>query len=150
MNEYDSELVAGILEEKDYAPVDDYHEADAIFVNTCAIREGAEHRVLSRLGQYKQRKDEAENTIIGVLGCMAQNLKDKILTEQPYVDFVVGPDAYRNLSQMLDQYHKDEETFINTRLSRHEVYEGMFPARKEGINAWIAIMRGCDKFCTFC
>lgn len=150
MNEYDSELVAGILEEKDYTPVDDYHEADAIFVNTCAIREGAQHRVLSRLGQYKQRKDEAENTIIGVLGCMAQNLKDKILTEQPYVDFVLGPDAYRNLSQMLDQYHKDEETFINTRLNRHEVYDGMFPSRKEGINAWIAIMRGCDKFCTFC
>lgn len=150
MNQYDSELVAGILEDKNYTSAESYEEADAIFVNTCAIREGAEHRVLSRLGQYKIRKDAAPNTIIGVLGCMAQNLKDKILTEKPYVDFVLGPDAYRNLSDMLDQYHEDEETLINTRLSRHEVYEGMFPARKEGINAWIAITRGCDKFCTFC
>lgn len=150
MNQYDSELVAGILEDKNYTAAESYEEADAIFVNTCAIREGAEHRVMSRLGQYKIRKDTAPNTIIGVLGCMAQNLKDKILTEKPYVDFVLGPDAYRNLSDMLDQYHEDEETLINTRLSRHEVYEGMFPARKEGINAWIAITRGCDKFCTFC
>ena len=150
MNQYDSELVAGILEDKNYTSAESYEEADAIFVNTCAIREGAEHRVMSRLGQYKIRKDAAPNTIIGVLGCMAQNLKDKILTEKPYVDFVLGPDAYRNLSDMLDQYHEDEETLINTRLSRHEVYEGMFPARKEGINAWIAITRGCDKFCTFC
>lgn len=150
MNEYDSELVAGILEEKNYQSVEDFHNADAIFVNTCAIREGAEQRVMSRLGQYKKRKEDAPNTIIGVLGCMAQNLKDKILTEKPFVDFVLGPDAYRNLSNMLDQYHKDEETLINTRLSRHEVYEGMFPSRKEGINAWIAITRGCDKFCTFC
>ncbi len=150
MNVYDSELVAGILEDKDYIAVDSFEEADAIFVNTCAIREGAEHRVMSRLGQYKLRKDVEPNTIIGVLGCMAQNLKDKILTEKPYVDFVLGPDAYRNLSDMLDQYHEDEETVIDTRLSRHEVYDGMFPARKEGINAWIAITRGCDKFCTFC
>ena len=150
MNQYDSELVAGILEDKNYTSAESYEEADAIFVNTCAIREGAEHRVMSRLGQYKIRKDAAPNTIIGVLGCMAQNLKDKILTEKPYVDFVLGPDAYRNLSDMLDQYHEDEETLINTRLSRHEVYDGMFPARKEGINAWIAITRGCDKFCTFC
>jgi len=150
MNEYDSELVAGILEEKDYIPANDYLDADVIFVNTCAIREGAEHRVLSRLGQYKARKDEASDTIIGVLGCMAQNLKEKILAEKPYVDFVLGPDAYRNLSAMLDEYHRDEETHINTRLSRHEVYDGLFPSRKEGINAWIAIMRGCDKFCTFC
>jgi len=150
MNEYDSELVAGILEDNNYQPVDDFREADAIFVNTCAIREGAEQRVMSRLGQYKTRKDAAPNTIIGVLGCMAQNLKDEILTEKPFVDFVLGPDAYRSLSNMLDQYHKDEETLINTRLSRHEVYDGMFPSRKEGINAWIAITRGCDKFCTFC
>lgn len=150
MNEYDSELVAGILEEKNYTSVDSYEDADAIFVNTCAIREGAEQRVMSRLGQYKTRKDAEPNTIIGVLGCMAQNLKDKILTEKPYVDFVLGPDAYRNLDQMLEQYHEDEETIINTRLSKHEVYDGMFPSRKEGINAWIAITRGCDKFCTFC
>jgi len=150
MNVYDSELVAGILEEKDYQPAESYEEADAIFVNTCAIREGAEQRVLARLGQFKTRKDAASDTVIGVLGCMAQNLKDKILTEQPCVDFVLGPDTYRNLSGLLDQYHRDEETFINTRLSRHEVYDGMFPSRQEGINAWIAISRGCDKFCTFC
>ena len=151
MNEYDSELVAGILEEKNYTSVESFEKADAIFVNTCAIREGAEQRVMSRVGQFKSRKDEQPETIIGVLGCMAQNLKDKILTEQPYVDFVMGPDAYRDFSEVLDQYHEDEEeTQVNTRLSRQEVYEGMFPARKEGINAWIAITRGCDKFCTFC
>ncbi len=152
MNEYDSELVAGILEEKEYTSADSFEGADAIFVNTCAIREGAEQRVMSRVGQFKTRKQDHPETIIGVLGCMAQNLKDKILTEHPYVDFVMGPDSYRELSDVLDQYHHEdeEETQVSTRLSRHEVYDGMFPARKEGINAWIAITRGCDKFCTFC
>lgn len=150
MNEYDSELVAGILEDKDYVQADSYQDADAIFVNTCAIREGAEQRVLSRLGQFKQQKDADAGKVIGVLGCMAQNLKDKILAEQPHVDFVLGPDTYRELSGLLDRFHPQEETFIDTRLSRHEVYEGVFPSRKDGINAWIAISRGCDKFCTFC
>ncbi len=153
MNEYDSELVAGILEKQNYSPVQKFEEADAIFVNTCAIREGAEHRVLSRLGQFKTRKESNPNTVIGVLGCMAQNLKEKITSEHQFVDFVLGPDAYRNLDTMMEEYQQmddDEENRINTRLSRHEVYDGLFPSRKEGINAWIAIMRGCDKFCTFC
>jgi len=153
MNEYDSELVAGILEKQNYTPVDKFEEADAIFVNTCAIREGAEHRVLSRLGQFKTRKETNPDTVIGVLGCMAQNLKDKITSEHQFVDFVLGPDAYRNLDTMMEEYNQiedDKDKRINTRLSRHEVYDGMFPSRKEGINAWIAIMRGCDKFCTFC
>lgn len=153
MNEYDSELVAGILEKQNYIPVDKFEDADAIFVNTCAIREGAEHRVLSRLGQFKTRKETNPDTVIGVLGCMAQNLKEKITSEHQFVDFVLGPDAYRNLDTMMEEYNHDEDDEdkrINTRLSRHEVYDGMFPSRKEGINAWIAIMRGCDKFCTFC
>lgn len=150
MNEYDSELVAGILEKQNYAPVDRFEDADAIFVNTCAIREGAENRVLSRLGQFKTRKESNPDTVIGVLGCMAQNLKEKILNERQYVDFVLGPDAYRHLDEMIEEYQPSEEPLVNTRLSRHEAYDDMFPSRREGINAWIAIMRGCDKFCTFC
>ena len=88
--------------------------------------------------------------IIGVLGCMAQSLKHDILENKPYVDIVLGPDSYRRLPEIIDRQQKDNESTVDTYLSKYEVYDDLFPKRKSGVNAWVTIMRGCDKFCTFC
>jgi|TARA_B100000959_G_scaffold286077_1_gene363187 tRNA-2-methylthio-N6-dimethylallyladenosine synthase len=151
MNVADSELVSAMLLDAGYAETKNINNADAIFVNTCAIREHAEDKVHSRLGYYHKIKNEKPSTIIGVLGCMAQNLKENILESKPYVDIVLGPDSYRKLPEML--YHrsnKNNNHIVDTKLSRYEVYDNLFPSRNEGVNAWVSIMRGCDKFCTFC
>ena len=151
MNVADSELVSAMLNASGYKETDDINSADAIFVNTCAIREHAEDKVHSRLGFYHKIKMQKPSTIIGVLGCMAQNLKEDILESKPYVDIVLGPDSYRKLPEMLSDRAKiDTSHIVDTKLSRYEVYDNLFPSRKEGINAWVSIMRGCDKFCTFC
>lgn len=150
MNVADSELVSGLLTKEGYTESKDIHNADAIFVNTCAIREHAEDRVHSRLGYYQRIKQKNPGMIIGVLGCMAQNLKEEILESKPYVDIVLGPDSYRRLPEMIRERNGKSGHLVDTKLSRFEVYDDMFPSRNEGINAWISIMRGCDKFCTFC
>ena len=149
MNVADSELVTGLLTSKGYSPAESMESADAIFVNTCAIREHAEEKVHSRLGVFHKIKQERPEVLIGVLGCMAQNLKDDLLENKPYVDIILGPDSYRNLPDMLTR-SKEVDHLVDTKLSRFEVYDDLFPSRQEGINAWISIMRGCDKFCTFC
>ncbi len=150
MNVADSELIAGLLMQNGYESTTDIHRASAIFVNTCAIREHAEEKVHSRLGEFNQIKKQNPGVIIGVLGCMVQHLKDDILEHKPYVDIVLGPDSYRNLPDILNRKNKDASQIVDTTLSRFEVYDDLFPSRKEGINAWISIMRGCDKFCSFC
>ncbi len=150
MNVADSELVSGLLTREGFSETKDIHTADAIFVNTCAIREHAEDKVHSRLGYYHQIKRKNPKTIIGVLGCMAQNLKKDILESKPFVDIVLGPDSYRRLPEMIRERSNESSHLVDTKLSRFEVYDDMFPSRNEGINAWISIMRGCDKFCTFC
>ncbi len=150
MNVADSELVEGILQQAGYRPAVTLDLADAIFVNTCAIRERAEEKVHAQLGRYKRIKKQKPETLIGVLGCMAQHLKEDILENKPYVDLVLGPDAYRNLPEILNRKDNNSSNIVDTRLSRFEVYDDLFPSRREGINAWISIMRGCDKFCTFC
>ena len=150
MNVADSELVSALLTREGFSETKDIHTADAIFVNTCAIREHAEDKVHSRLGYYHQIKRKNPKTIIGVLGCMAQNLKEDILESKPFVDIVLGPDSYRRLPEMIRERSNESSHLVDTKLSRFEVYDDMFPSRNEGINAWISIMRGCDKFCTFC
>ena len=150
MNVADSELVSGLLSREGFSESKDIHTADAIFVNTCAIREHAEDKVHSRLGYYHHIKRKNPKTIIGVLGCMAQNLKKDILESKPFVDIVLGPDSYRRLPEMIRERSNESSHLVDTKLSRFEVYDDMFPSRNEGINAWISIMRGCDKFCTFC
>ncbi len=150
MNVADSELVAGLLQKEGYVESKDLESADAIFVNTCAIREHAEEKVHSRLGKYGRIKQDRPHVIIGMLGCMAQHLKDDILESKPYVDIVLGPDSYRRLPEMLKERRGEKNHIVDTKLSRFEVYEDLFPSRNEGFNAWISIMRGCDKFCTFC
>ncbi len=146
MNVADSELIEGLLHKEGFKPTSEMSKADAIFVNTCAIREHAEDKIHSRLGLFNKVKKANPSVLIGVLGCMAQNLKDDILVNKPYVDLILGPDAYRKLPEYLRR-NKKENNIVDTKLSRFEVYDNLFPSR---INAWVSIMRGCDKFCTFC
>ena len=150
MNVADTEVISGLLNNEGYSQTKDIHSANVIFVNTCAIREHAEDKVHSRLGFYNQIKQKNPDIIIGVLGCMAQNLKEDILESKPFVDIILGPDSYRRLPDMISNRSKEANHLVDTKLSRFEVYDNLFPSRKEGINAWISIMRGCDKFCTFC
>tara|TARA_B100001750_G_scaffold173448_1_gene141668 strand:- start:197 stop:1492 length:1296 start_codon:yes stop_codon:yes gene_type:complete len=150
MNVADSELVAGLLKQSGYRPAKSEADASAIFLNTCAIREHAEDKIHSRLGTLRKLKEERPDLLIGILGCMAQHVKDDILYNKSYVDFVLGPDSYRRLPDLLKRQEYTKDSIVDTRLSRFEVYEDLFPSRKEGINAWVPIMRGCDKFCTFC
>ena len=149
MNVYDSELVASLLKKTGYSETKQIESADVIFLNTCAIREKAEETVHNRLDSLHFLKKRNPNLLLGVLGCMAKNLKDGILESRPFVDVVLGPDSYRKLPEILND-RKSSNHFVDTRLSKFEVYDDMFPSRAEGINAWISIMRGCDKFCTFC
>lgn len=150
MNVADSELVEGLLQKEGLRHTDKMEDADFIFVNTCAIREHAEEKVHSQLGRYYRIKKQKPDTIIGVLGCMAQHLKNDILENKPYVDIVLGPDSYRKLPEIIRNRVNETNNIVDTTLSRFEVYDDLFPSRNEGINAWISIMRGCDKFCTFC
>ncbi len=150
MNVYDSELVAGILEKENYQRAETIETADMVFLNTCSVREHAEDKVNARLDALNALKRKHKGAIIGVLGCMAQNLKDSLLETKPYVDIILGPDSYRRLPELINQRAQKMNHLVDTKLSKMELYEGLFPANREGINAWISITRGCDKFCTFC
>ena len=150
MNVYDSELIAGLLEKCGYQETKEISNADAIFLNTCAIREKAEETVHNKLSNLQYLKNNKPEMILGVLGCMAQNLKDSLLESKPYVDVILGPDSYRRIPEIIKERNKNPLHQVDTRLSKFEVYEDLFPSRHSGINAWISISRGCDKFCTFC
>ena len=150
MNVADSELVESILIDQGYYNSTEPSKADAIFINTCSIREHAEDKVHSQLGRYELIKKDRPDVIIGVLGCMAQSLKHDLLEKRSFVDIILGPDSYRRLPDLLKRSEGHSQSLVDTKLSRFEVYDDLFPSRNEGINAWISIMRGCDKFCTFC
>ncbi len=150
MNVSDSELVESVLIKEGYQSIDVPESADLLFINTCSIREHAEDKVHSLLGRYNLLKKNKPSMIIGVLGCMAQSLKHDILENKPYVDIVLGPDSYRRLPELLNRHKVNNRSLVDTQLSRFEVYDDLFPSRSQGINAWVTIMRGCDKFCTFC
>ncbi|HVN85903.1 MAG TPA: tRNA (N6-isopentenyl adenosine(37)-C2)-methylthiotransferase MiaB [Candidatus Binatia bacterium] len=146
MNLADTELLLGHLGRSGYSRTDDPASADVILLNTCAIREHAEERVMGRLGELQHHKTKRPDVQLGLAGCMAQHLKDKLPARAPFVDFVVGPDSYRRLPELLAQ----GDAFIDVRLGREETYSNIVPQRGAGVRAWISIMRGCDKFCTFC
>ncbi len=150
MNMSDSELVESVLIKEGYQSANSPENADLLFINTCSIREHAEDKVHSLLGRYNLLKQNKPSMIIGVIGCMAQSLKHDILENKPYVDIVLGPDSYRRLPEILNRHKFNNRSLVDTQLSRFEVYDDLFPSRKQGVNAWITIMRGCDKFCTFC
>jgi tRNA-2-methylthio-N6-dimethylallyladenosine synthase len=151
MNFSDSEIVASILRESGYEATRNMEGADLILINTCSIREKAEDTVRKRLGVFNQIKKVNPGTKIGVLGCMAERLKAKLLQEEKLVDLVVGPDAYRNIPDLLADAESGQRG-INVLLSREETYADISPVRLEsnGITAFISIMRGCDNMCSFC
>jgi tRNA-2-methylthio-N6-dimethylallyladenosine synthase len=149
MNEYDSELVRAILLKDNFVEVSSPDEAEVVLINTCAVREHAHNRVYGRLQQLEHLYKDKELTI-GVLGCMAQNLKLELLENDLHVDLVAGPDSYRNLPQLIRETRNDGKQALSIDLSEFETYDDIYPARKDGVNAWIAVMRGCDNFCTFC
>lgn len=151
MNFSDSEIVASILAENGFSITTDYNNADVIFLNTCAIRDNAEQRVRQRLHDFKKNKRTNPDLIIGVLGCMAERLKSKLLEEEKLIDIVVGPDAYRDLPNLIETVEGGQKG-VNVLLSREETYADISPVRlaSNGVTAFISIMRGCDNMCSFC
>ncbi|MFQ5991868.1 MAG: tRNA (N6-isopentenyl adenosine(37)-C2)-methylthiotransferase MiaB [Nitrospiraceae bacterium] len=154
MNEYDSELVRTLLKEQGFSLTEDRERADVVLLNTCAIREHAHNRVYGHLAELKVVKRQ-RNLVVGVLGCMAQNLKQELTDSAPMVDVLVGPDAYRRLPGLIKQAINSQEqgmpqAGIAVDLSEYETYGDILPERTSGVNAWLAVMRGCDNFCTFC
>jgi tRNA-2-methylthio-N6-dimethylallyladenosine synthase len=151
MNLADSELMGGILSTRGYEAASTLEDADVILINTCAVREKAEERVYGRLSHLLRLKNEKPDLVLGVTGCMAEHLRESIVERAPYVDLVAGPDAYRRLPQMLEKAQGDNvDPQIDVKLDKTENYEGLAVQRTEGVNAWLSIQRGCDKFCTFC
>jgi len=151
MNFSDSEIVASILAQEGYGSTSQLEEADLILVNTCSIREKAEDTVRKRLSVFNKVKEEKPGTLVGVLGCMAERLKKKLLDQEKLVDIVVGPDAYRDLPKLIHGA-EDGERGVNVLLSREETYADISPLRLDtnGICGFISIMRGCDNMCSFC
>jgi len=154
MNEYDTELVRSLLKARGFAFTDDRERADVILMNTCAIREHAHSKVYGHLAELKALKRQ-RHLVVGVLGCMAQNLKEELTDAEPLVDVLAGPDAYRRLPDLLIQAIEAQEQGLKQRglaveLSEYETYDDILPERTDGVNAWLAVMRGCDNFCSFC
>lgn len=151
MNFSDSEVVASILKKEGYNTTRNFEEADVILVNTCSIRDKAEQTVRQRLHIFKKQKKTNPGLIIGVLGCMAERLKDTLLEQEKLVDLVVGPDAYRDLPNLIEGVEGGQRA-VNVLLSREETYADISPVRlsQNGVTAFISITRGCDNMCSFC
>ena len=149
MNLADSEVVGGVLNREGYLFTRDIEEADVILVNTCAIRDHAEQRIYGRLGYLGSYKKRKPGLVVGILGCMAERLRAKLVEEDRVIDIIVGPDEYRRLPTLVEAASAGEKG-IAVKLSRVENYEDIIPLRTEGVCAWISVMRGCDKFCSFC
>ena len=149
MNEYDSELIRSILKPHGYEFAGAVEEADVVLMNTCAIRENAHRKVFGRLDLLRPMKKKKDPFIVGLLGCMAQNLKEELF-DHPVVNLIVGPDNYKALPELIEKVKETREDVIEAFLSEYETYSDIAPSRVEGVNAWIAVMRGCDNFCSFC
>jgi tRNA-2-methylthio-N6-dimethylallyladenosine synthase len=154
MNEYDSELVRSLMKQDGFVFTDERERADVILMNTCAIRENAHNKVYKHLSELKKLKQQRP-LVVGVLGCMAQNLKEELTDIQPLVDVLAGPDAYRQLPMLIRNALCLQEEGLDQKglavdLSEYETYHDVIPDRSDGVNAWIAVMRGCDNFCSFC
>lgn len=151
MNFSDSEIVGSILGEAGFSPTKNMEAADLILINTCSIREKAEDTVRRRLRIFDKVKEQNPGTLVGVLGCMAERLKSKFLEEERLVDLVVGPDAYRDLPNLVAGAEEGDKG-VNVFLSREETYADISPLRlgSNGVTAFISIMRGCDNMCSFC
>lgn len=151
MNFADSEVVASILQQHAFGATLDFEKADLIFVNTCSIREKAEATVRKRLTEFRKLKRSRPGLLVGVLGCMAERLKEKFIEQEKLVDLVVGPDAYRTLPSLIEEAETGQKA-VNVLLSRDETYADIAPVRlnSNGVNAFVSIMRGCNNMCSFC
>jgi tRNA-2-methylthio-N6-dimethylallyladenosine synthase len=149
MNVADSEVVMGIMHGQGYRITKQPSKADVILINTCSVRQNAEERVFGRLGALKRYKHDNPRIVIGILGCMGERLRSKLIEKESIVDVVVGPDEYRKLPDLVESAANGTRG-IAVKLSRVENYDDIIPLRTDGICAWISVMRGCDKFCTFC
>ena len=138
-----------ILKNRGYELTKEIENANVILLNTCSVRDNAEQRIHGRLGNLKKYKEENPETVIGILGCMAERLRTDLIEKKKIVDLVVGPDEYRRLPDFIENAFGGEKG-IGVKLSRTETYEDITPYREEGLSAWISVMRGCDKFCTYC
>ena len=152
MNEYDTELIKAILVKENYAFVPTEDEADIVMLNTCAIRENAHRKVYGRIHDICHRRNSQKTPVmIGILGCMATNLRKDLLEDRRLkIDFIAGPDSYKRLPELIREATQTGERAYDVTLSEFETYSDIVPLRKEGVNAWIAVMRGCNNFCTFC
>ena len=151
MNVADSELVANILRNSDMELTEDHREADLVLLNTCAVRDKAEQRIIGRLGFFKSAKRKNPNLKIGVLGCMAQRMKQQLIDEQEVVDFIMGPDTYKRLPEILSKVEEGQRP-LDVILSKKETYDDLKPYRynQNKISGFISISRGCDNMCAFC
>ena len=151
MNFSDSEVVASIMANNGYATTRNIDEADVVLINTCSIRENAETRVRNRLTEFKKRKSDNPDLVVGILGCMAERLKQALLEEEQLVDLVAGPDAYRDLPNLVEEVGTGQRA-VNVLLSREETYADISPVRLDqgGVSAFVTITRGCDNMCSFC
>ena len=151
MNFSDSEIVASILNDNGFGATGDYTQADLVLLNTCSIREKAEQTVRNRLHIFRQEKQHRPGMLIGILGCMAERLKNKLLEEEKLVDMVVGPDAYRTLPDLIGEAEGGQKA-VNVLLSRDETYADISPVRLDsnGVTGFVSIMRGCNNMCSFC
>ena len=151
MNFSDSEVVASILAQDGYSTTRNIAEADLVLINTCSIRDNAEQRVRNRLTEFQHHKQQNPELVVGILGCMAERLKKNLLEEEKLVDIVAGPDAYRDLPNLISEVGTGQKA-VNVLLSREETYADISPVRLDqgGISAFVTIMRGCDNMCSFC
>ncbi|MEE2787986.1 MAG: tRNA (N6-isopentenyl adenosine(37)-C2)-methylthiotransferase MiaB [Myxococcota bacterium] len=152
MNEADTELMFGLLRHRGFSVADGPEEADVVLLNTCAVRDRAEERIVGRLGWYKALKGSKPDLVLGVAGCMAERLRDRLIERAPHVDLVIGPDAYRRLPELIEGLSGGgrQDYAVDVRLDRSEMYEQVSIDRVPGMSGWITIQRGCDKFCTYC
>ncbi|MBP8023715.1 MAG: radical SAM protein, partial [Paludibacter sp.] len=149
MNVADSEVVASIMQMDGFEITENIGEANAVFVNTCSVRDNAEQKVIHRLQQLNAMKKKNKGMIVGVIGCMAERVKDELITDHK-VDIVVGPDAYLDIPNLINSVEQGEKA-INVELSKTETYKDVLPTRiGKSISGFVSIMRGCDKFCTYC
>ena len=151
MNVVDSEVVAAILQQQKYQLTGEIGEADLILINTCSIRENAEQRVRARLREFRKIKEQHREVTVGIIGCMAERLKEQLLSEEPVVDLVVGPDAYRRLPVLLDNLQRGQKG-VDTVLSAEETYDDIDPVRmdRNHVTSFVSVMRGCDNYCAYC
>ena len=159
MNEYDSELVRSILKKENYAFVNDALSADIVLLNTCAIRENAHRKIYGRVQQIRHARGKDSKVMVGLLGCMVTNLRQELLEDRTLkIDLIAGPDSYKRLPQLINEAMEDDQKSYDVTLSEFETYSDIYPTAEDRVNpltnskvnAWIAVMRGCNNFCTFC